>query len=648
MPAKQTIFRLLLKDTDPSADEALALAIPGADITTMRAIMETLLLRKTPQGLFSTVAHFHLLDEPCKQLVLEQIDILYSALRQAMGTNDEQARINTLEIIHRGHAYRAAYLFDQALHDRSARVRQVATEAIYGMVDELYKAGELIATRNLEPNPDPETLCSRMQELADLAEDRLQVVSALQSGLACFNMHLQPRIVEASMWFIDAIGPRFWAMLTVPGSRAGHAAITIFNGLKSPRLVPFAMGGLKHNEFRASIVKALTHCVEPEFWSEWLRQGWRIAQPKTSRSMAAIKELHAMSKGGDLFFQLPAVQQPMLASWLKAVGMPETTKLGALRELQRRGTPTARRAAVWALVRMQEPMANTLLHSIAHDEDPELARMARLELARRNPSAFPLADVTTPTTGSWTPHESAWDAGLDSMTFEEYWSLFDMLKPEQRIRQGTRLLSDRTAIRTVLNRRLIESDTVSQIRALRIIVLLHLAGEFPEHLYRLSQNAHAEVRAAAVTALGGVVTETSRHLLRTAMHDEDQRVQANAVEALAEVGAENVIEELKPKLHSPDNRVRINAVRALLKLGVREAAETLLGMLEEDNRAQRISALWLIEQMGLSSVANRIMKMVEADQDEEVSRRADRLLHKLSEQIPTRPAVRATLKEVPT
>ncbi len=646
MPAKKAIFRLLLKDKDSSADEALALALPGADMITMRAIVETLLLRKTPQGLLAAVAGFHLLDEPCQQLVLEQIDNLYSALRKAMGTNNEQTRINALELIRRGHAYRAAYLFDPALHDRSARVRQYAAEALFYMADELYKAGELIAHREGSPSPEPETLAQHMQELADLAEDRLQVVGALQGALACFNMHLQPRVVEAAMWFIDDMGSRFWSMLTVPGNRAGHAAITVFNGSKTARLVPFAMGGLKHNEFRSPIVKALTHCMEPEFWAEWLRQSWRIVQPKVGRSMAAIKELHALGMGGDLFFHLPIEHQSRLALWLKTAGIPDSTQMSILKELQRRGSVPARRAAVWVLVNMPASTASTLLQSISHDDDQELARMARLELARRDPRAFPLADLLAPNASAWAAHECAWDDGLEPMTFEEYWSLFDMLNEEQRVRQGSRLLADVPTIRAVLNRRLIESDPVSQIRALQIIILLGISGEFAEHLYRLGQNAHAEVRAAAIAALGSVATATSRHLLRAALHDDDHRVQANAVEAFAGIGEADVVEELMPKLESPDNRVRANAVKALLKLGVREAAETLLGMLEEENRAQRLSALWLIEQMGLSSVAHRIMKIAEADEDEEVSRRADRLLRRFADEIADSPVEKKSLKEV--
>jgi HEAT repeat protein len=174
----------------------------------------------------------------------------------------------------------------------------------------------------------------------------------------------------------------------------------------------------------------------------------------------------------------------------------------------------------------------------------------------------------------------------------------------------------------LLRERLNEGTVHDRVRCLTIIASAELSEAFQDDLHRLSHDPDPGVRSTAIAALGTLQDATSRHLVRSALVDNDTRVQANAVDAIGASPEARDVDELILKLASPNNRVRANAVRALLRLGIRDAAKALLQMLDHPSRAQRVSALWLIDQLGLQTIMRRVGSLAEADPDENVRRRA--------------------------
>ena len=122
MSGRSAVFDILAKEEETSADHALVAALPWTDRPTAQAIVETLLMRGKPTGLRGLVESFHELDEPLRQMILEEMDRIFSVLREVSQSREEQVRLNMIEVIHRGMVYRAAYLLDTALHDRSPRM----------------------------------------------------------------------------------------------------------------------------------------------------------------------------------------------------------------------------------------------------------------------------------------------------------------------------------------------------------------------------------------------------------------------------------------------------------------------------------------------------------------------------------------------
>ena len=105
MVQDRPIFGILVDEKDPAADAALLAALDDAELPTCQAIVETLIARKTKEALKGLVAKFHLLDEPLRRMITEEMDSLFSVLRECSQSRDEQERLNVLELIRRGCVY---------------------------------------------------------------------------------------------------------------------------------------------------------------------------------------------------------------------------------------------------------------------------------------------------------------------------------------------------------------------------------------------------------------------------------------------------------------------------------------------------------------------------------------------------------------
>jgi len=628
MVKQRIVFDILVNEKDAAADQALLAALRDTDLGTAQVIIETLIKRNNSIGLYGLVASFHELIEPLRMQILSELNCLFSVLREASQSRNDQTRLNVLEIILRGRAYRASYLVDTALHDRSARIRKSAAETIYSLADELLKSPMIHDLKNKVDSLTPENMQTAMADLNCYMEDRRQVVGAIESGLSTFSLHMHPQVVEAAMWFIDDLGSRFWQTTAGSGSRTFRAALTILKQTIQPRMVPFMIRALHYGEFRPHVIKKLATCEDPIFWNEWLRQSWRLVRPKAARGMAWLKELECLNNLPTLLTELGHESQRHLSRWIGASGLSDGSKIDLLKQLYFNSNDTTRRSAVWTLTQCTTRQATQLLQAIADENDSKPSRMALFELARRHPMDYPPSTLSL-STKSNTRFDLPSLRSSSFITFDHYWEIFDRLSTTDQEKFGAELLKDMNTVRTNLNQYLIDEKCSCRIRAIRMITALRLSDEFADQLYHLSYDPHSEVRSAVMKALSEIPNSTAKRILHNALNDQDMRVQANAVEAIDLIGDTSRVKQLIPKLNSPNNRVRANAAKALLKLGVREAAETLIQMLKDDNRSMRISALWLMDNMDLSALVKRIVYIAEKDTDAQVRSRAKNLMDRI-------------------
>ncbi len=632
MAGTSPLFALLANESNLAADAALLEALSGADEPSAYHIVRTLIQRKTRPGLRGLVDRYHQLPPSIKTRLQKHAAILASALRETSQSKSDRSLLNMIELIEQGTLHRSSYLLDFALRHRDPHIREEAAGALYRLCQDLYRrcqSEEPVEHSSEEEREDE--LQQRQKRVREVHEDRHQTAVALDSVISSFHVHLHPRALEPALWFVEDLDARFWAALTAPASKVARAATTLLEHTNEPRHVAFAILSMKHGSFRSTVARLFEDPLDPVFLNAWFRQGWRLCQPKIKRGMTCIKEAACLSDPDLRLLPLGREAQRHVPRWILSTGATEDQKRACLREMLHGSESTGQRAALLALVQLKDERSTTLLRQTAGQGKPEMAAIARLELARRQPQEYPpqilLEQFRGIRKGPMPIPPPVQQRGKVSATgstqlFEEHWVRFDHYAPAQRDFQTKALFVKHPECVEMLRERLDSDDLHDKLRCLTMVSAAELAEEFRDELHQLSNATDPGLRSAAVACLGQLKDGTSRRLIHNALVDGDARVQANAVEAVGDHPDAREYQELITKLTSPNNRVRANAVRTLLKLGVREAAQTLLIMLSHTSRAQRVSALWLIEQMGLHSLMQRVSVLADLDQDENVRTRA--------------------------
>lgn len=628
-----TILGILEDTSNPSADDALLAALQNVGDATLEAILETLFARGTDRGLIGLIQEFDRLSESCQARIVEHAGRLTNGLRLAFQSKEEQVRLNVFEIIKRGRAYWASYLLNAGFHDRTAAVREIAAETLWVLGRHLLEQADGPADHEVVFSTNDSELHDHVFQLKGHAENRHHLLGAIEAGLVTYGVHRDNHVIETAMVFADHLDAKTWAVLAAPGSRVGQTAMKLLAESPHPLFVPFAMSALAYGQFRGQLVTFLSRCTDQSFLVEWIRQSWRIAQPKIARGMASIKSLAGVEERTLVWSMMAADDQRHFVQSVAATSLPPQNRGALLKDMACQSQDAAARAAAWSLVEWRTAQSDPLLRMVARQGDSRTAAIALLELARRHPEQYPLDAIIRVLEKAVQNVQKTSDHVENPQTFQDYWEMFDGLTDEMRIQYGKQVIEGPTNAGDHLSRFLKDSQVVNRVRALRMIHLLGLTPRYEPEVYQLCHDPEAEVRSTAVAALGTLPTATSRRILQNSLNDQDARVEANAVEALDRTGDQMAVPQLLPKLQSQNNRVRANTIKALLKRDIHEAVGALHKMLADPNPVNRVSALWVIQKMELVSLARQVVDIAVSDPSPKVRDRAHRMVEHLSPPI---------------
>jgi len=614
MPLK-AVFDALIRTRNLAADDALAAAMAEAEPEAIDAIMRAALERNQPAGLAGLVAWYHRMSKEQQQVVHGCVDRLCGVMRDCCSMDEVQARLNVVTIVSESRRYRLAYLLSSLLRDRSPRVRKAAATALQSLVDRFLTEMTAFNRDWGEEPPDADCLHRKQAALQEKLLDRCQLADAVGAALESFDKHLHPPVVETAMWLVDELGERFWSILRLAGGHARRAALDIIQGTLTPRLVPFIIEGLAYDEFRPTIVRALSGNLPEATITEWIRQSWRLRAEPLSRSLRLVKQWPRLTESFTCAEKWVPEDQCGAVRLLAHTHLPAETKVGLLRKLLLRGSPEGRRAATWGLCETRCAASSMVLRAVVEGSDPQLAAIARRELKRRA-----RLEASEPPKGLLSEDNPF------VVEMERYWSEFESLSPGEQADRGLAVLSRPEAVHAFARTKLCGQSVTAKIKALRILAVTGCGPAVEQTVYTLAHDTDPVVRSAAMTVLGQIRTPASELLLRSALRDPDSRVQANAIESLnliASAATEPLVHE---KLQDENNRTRANAVKALLKLRVREAAESLCAMLRSPDVEQRRSGLWVVGQLRLTPLIHRIAELAQSDPDPQIRRRAREVL----------------------
>ena len=619
MTQRPKIFDVLRKCRDLAADEALVAGLLRVPPEQQHEIVRILIERGNEPGLIALPEIFHKLDHDSRTMILASTAVLFGSLRANIRSPQGQSRLNTLEIIRHSGCLQLGYLVAFALHDGSERVRSEAAQVLRQLTDKHWRGyEETTALLRDAAEADGSLSHAVVQTLKLLREERMHLVATVRDALNTFESHHRAEVVEAAMTLADELEETLFQQNTRKLGKLTLAMQEVFTDSLSPRLAPFVYIALSYPELRKRIITALAGCRDGAFFAEFIRFHWLTRDPAVRKTMVAIRHLNWLSDGLDAAFSLPADAAALAPGWLLSLGLPLDRKVSLLLSFLLIDNLPVNRAAVWALTRINTPASTLALQSVLDHEEPSLVQIAQREIEHRGRVERKLGHKPR------TDRPEAWTSLLEragvAEDFDDLWHNFDRLHPVQARSAGHFALKYVPGFMTQAQIKLLSPQPVDRLRALNLLIALHVLEMFQKEIFATANDPVPEVRAVAMTALGRIGEATSRRILERAVNDENPAVQAAAIDALDLMAARPRIDLILPKATNDHPEVRGAAIRALLKMQVPEGATALVRMLQDVRPEHRCGALWVADQLRLVALAPRIRDLEKTDRDPRIAR----------------------------
>lgn len=608
------VFAYLVHDGNPAIDAALVEALPHLEPFVQAAALEILLERDRPSGLAAVVGRFNDYEDALQRLICARAGELSAGVRLAIASSNLEERASAIEMIVRSDAGRLAYLLADAVRSRCRRTRELAAAGFHRMTARL--------VHRLETDPSAE-------EVADLETQAGCLAEALATAVQRWEIHFQPKVLEAALWLGDRVEPAIKNKLQERRTKIARVLNDILEGTSDPRLAGFLLRALAVPELRPAAARAIGRARDGALLRAMFMESWLLADAGIERGCRWIQGGQWLQQAVKVLCELDGAALGGAVRFLAVVGGPHQRKIELFRELIGVGLAEVRCAVVWHLVHDKSEAATNLLNIVATRPTDSIARMASREVRHRRSGAALAAVTGQPAPESIsesTPHD----------VFDRYWNQFDDLSPKERVEASNAIGPYIPDLGTLLREKLASGEPLDRARALRMVSSLGLVTGLEESVRHLAHDPEPVVRSLAVAMLVELPGPTTERVLRAAVNDPDARVQANAIETLDRLNVEDRVACTKPKLGSPNNRVRGNAVKSLLRTELRWAGKVLLDMLEDPSPVNRLSALWVVERMQSRAALNRVGDMSRTDPDERVRRRAKRVWNVIAPERRTR------------
>lgn len=633
------VLQALVETRNLAADDVLLSALAELEQPYNLAAVDVLLLRKRDAALERLLEQYHELPEACRSRIADQAECMEGALRAALRSSNETARLNALDMAaHRG-SPSLLYLLSAGLSSPSSTVRGRAAAVLRDMAVKFAEPPPWDGDSDVT-NTHPEAYHKRLMEQR---AGRTLLAEAIVEALHCFDVHRRTAVLEAAGVFSLDLEDELLAEARKPRSKYWRAICEMIHNDPRPGFAALALQALAVEESRPTIVQALSQCQSHTFMTAVMGHSWLVSDPRIRAGCARIRRLAWLEQQPPVLLEMPADLLRRTLRFLSATAIAAETKIGWYRSLLECGRPDQQLAALWGVVQLDHPACNDLLRILADWADPEIAELARRELFRRNPSDPRLQNIKRQSAPG--PHQRI--VPPDHCDFDWFQKEYDHLDEEQRSAVGRGLLAAGVDLVGKLSSMLKSADPACRVRAMDMMRSLGLEDRLAEQLIEAAHDADCVVRSAVVKALARLRDRGCERILIRALEDPDRRVRANAIEALDELRCRDCVEKIAACLTDEDHRVRAAAVKALLKLRVRGAAQALLELLHNPSRMHRLSGLWVVEKYGLAGALKQVAELAENDPDERVRRRARRLLRLERRAARSRPSLPAPARRGP-
>jgi HEAT repeat protein len=580
--------------------------------------LSILLERDHEEAIAQIVAGFTSHEEHLRSLLIRHVDRLSGGLRICMTDDRLNARLAAIELIGAGGRARLADLLADAMLRPCRSTAAKAAAALLAITQSARSPTESRTRYASSRHPHPP------HELDYLAE-------ALKRSLAGWALHARPELILAAIRMAEPLESTILRLADQPRTKVARAFDREVWACAEPYVADYCLRALVSASLRDSAAHVLARSNDAAFRTALLSGAWLLADETVRKSCARVRNFACLPDDAGATLWRDASQARAAVRLIAAAGFRHGGKPALLTQLAMSENAGASRAAAWALIENRLDGGDDALAAIASSQASSLAKIAAIELRRRQgwrpaPPAGGAKELT-----SFGAPEVARGESMAS-AFDLYWSDFDKLAESDRAAIGRAVAAAMADFDRQLRARCAGASAKDRLRGLKIIRALDLFAPCAEVMSRAARDSDGVVRSLAVAMLGHFEAPAGQRILRDALDDRDPRVQANAIEALDRLGAEAPQDRMALKLVTSGGRVRANAVASLVRHKKREGVAGLLQMLNGGLVSDRVSGLWVVEHLRLVGAADRLGNMALHDPEPDVRLRAETVLLRLAEE----------------
>ena len=619
MNQRPRVFDILKNISGEAADRALIDGLHRVEPDVQTEIIEILLERGHESGLLGLAALFDGLAPTAQTRIVSHTSHFFGALRACIRSSSSQTRQNALKIVRESGNPRLAYLAGHAIHDGSPKVRVEAAATLLALTDEYCRTRtETTGMLREALEHDSSLFRTASQSLQLLCDERRFLTTALGEAMNHYESHHRPEILEASMLMAHEFEGSVFGRNTAQLSTLTRTMLDILGRSLAPRFAPFIYVALGYPELRRKVIPKIADCRDSEFFAEFIRWQWMMRDPKIRKHLVSIRKIAWLQDGFEAIFELPEDAAATMPAWLLPLGLPNAQKVSLLENILILESTQANRAAAWALTEIQTPDGTAALEGLLGHDDEAVQSIVRIELDHR-------ARVGQHLRGKPLRQDrpEAWSRLLDrcglSEDFGDFWENAEHIHSEHARTAGHYVFKFVSDFETHVRLKLASKHIANRLRAIRLILALHVCDYFQSEIFASANDKSPEIRAVTMNALGYLACETSRRILERALRDISPSVQAAAINSLDQMEVEQRDKLVASKTKSDDPGVRASAVRCLLRMKEPTAAKELIAMLRDTRSDHRSAILRIVDELKLFAIASLVFEISQSDPDRRVA-----------------------------
>lgn len=616
----------LIRSKNEAADDVLVECLRFGNETEQLRALEAIIDKKSVRALVGVLGLFDRLPEALQLLVLKQIKVFHTAIREAGRSDDPPTRVAAMKLIAMGRQGRLAYVLSENLHEANEQVSRAAAEAMVALAR--WVATETRALqRGIIDNPsDIDHPAGTQQHAYDLlVEQRPEIEAAIARALDVHRGRHSQDLLRGAMLLCDSVASRAFAILATPKHGGQTPMVRRLQQAPAAEHVDAFLLGASHGHLRSHFGTAFAHITEAPVLDALLRRSYWLKDNSLQLCVHQVGRGVWWSESDlqrDLGRRRPE-EAAKIGEWITASGTHDTLQDERLEKLRQHAaeSPSARLRLLRIAIRRPRGTSVLLLKNFLADPDERLMRMAAREIIRRRPGDFENVLLQLMTTAPESVRRVVGRA-IGQAGFDHFWNRFDKLAKPVRKQAGSAMMKLLPDAAGRLQKRLAAGPVDQRLKALQIVYELGLGESMRESIIAMCQDSDPRLRSKAVLVAGTIPSITPDMLVDRLLNDADARVRANTIEVLEAKADARFVPVLADRARSSTNRERANAIKALFRMRVSTVSNQLFAMLRDDRAEHRISAMWALRQIGWWQLLGEVGRLAKEDGNIRVRRYA--------------------------